>query len=336
MKCHRAAGAWRPAFRRVTMQDISTESMDIKIQKESGVSVHDQLVAQIVFLTATRRLKPGEALPSVRALARQLGIHHNTISEAYQDLVNGNFIVRRRGSRMVVQTPEPSPAHTPSSLDTLISETLRMAHQRGYTTQQLADGIRARLPAEPPQDVLALTPDAGMRRLFEVELRAVLHFPVRSCSPEEVVLNPALATAAVVASPPAFLPAVLAVLPKTQPVVPIVFSSAAVLLNMIRELAQPSLILVVSVSERFLEIARGVLSPVSGPRHSLVEHLLGGQDAPAADAADFLICDVIAVARLRGPARRKAVVYRLISPECLVQIASAIGCNAEPPGFVAP
>ena len=39
-------------------------------------------------MIATRRLKPEEVLPSVRVLARPHKIHHNTVSQAYQDLVD--------------------------------------------------------------------------------------------------------------------------------------------------------------------------------------------------------------------------------------------------------
>jgi len=43
--------------------------MNIRIDKGSDVTVHRQLAEQIVFLIATGKLKPGDALPSVRAMA---------------------------------------------------------------------------------------------------------------------------------------------------------------------------------------------------------------------------------------------------------------------------
>jgi len=42
--------------------------MNIRIDKGSDVTVHRQLAEQIVFLIATGKLKPGDALPSVRAM----------------------------------------------------------------------------------------------------------------------------------------------------------------------------------------------------------------------------------------------------------------------------
>jgi len=45
--------------------------MNIRLSKESEVPIRRQLTEQIVFLIATEMLKPGEALPSVRRLARR-------------------------------------------------------------------------------------------------------------------------------------------------------------------------------------------------------------------------------------------------------------------------
>src|SRR2546421_9142800 len=74
--------------------------MEIRIDSESDVPIRHLLIEQIVFLIATARLTAGEALPSVRELARRLNIHHNTVSDAYQELVRRNWVTRRRGSRL--------------------------------------------------------------------------------------------------------------------------------------------------------------------------------------------------------------------------------------------
>ena len=60
-----------------------------------------------MFFTLPRAsLQPGQALPSVRELARRLKIHHNTVSEAYQDLIRRMWLVGRRGSRVTVRALE--------------------------------------------------------------------------------------------------------------------------------------------------------------------------------------------------------------------------------------
>jgi GntR family transcriptional regulator len=76
--------------------------MQITLSKDSEVPLRQQLAEQIVFLITTGQLHAGEELPSVRALARMCKVHHNTVSEAYQDLVRRGWLTRRRGSRLLV------------------------------------------------------------------------------------------------------------------------------------------------------------------------------------------------------------------------------------------
>jgi GntR family transcriptional regulator len=73
--------------------------MEIHIDGSNDVPIRRQLTEQIMFLIANQRLRDGELLPSVRELARRLKVHHNTVSEAYQDLVQRKWLERRRGSR---------------------------------------------------------------------------------------------------------------------------------------------------------------------------------------------------------------------------------------------
>jgi DNA-binding transcriptional regulator YhcF (GntR family) len=52
------------------------------VSRNSTVSIREQLSAQLVLGILSGRLAPGERLPSVRALARRLRIHPNTVSAA--------------------------------------------------------------------------------------------------------------------------------------------------------------------------------------------------------------------------------------------------------------
>ena len=52
------------------------------------------------------------------------------------------------------------------------------------------------------------------------------------------------------------------------------------------------------MSEHFLMVARGLLGPVVGTRHTLVECLFAGQETAQVPTADVLFCDAIVFARL--------------------------------------
>src|SRR6202162_6278400 len=104
--------------------------MQLHVTKGSEVPVRQQLVEQFVYLIVTESLKPGQSLPSVRELARRLKIHHNTVSEAYQALVRRTWVVRQRGSRLVVGSREVR--RTPAAsdgLDEVINAAMRRARE---------------------------------------------------------------------------------------------------------------------------------------------------------------------------------------------------------------
>ena len=96
--------------------------MDIHIDSSNEVPIRRQLIEQITFMIATERIKDGDSLPSVRELARRLKVHHNTVSEAYQDLVRRKWLERRRGSRLAVISREAP--RDGATLDDLINRTI--------------------------------------------------------------------------------------------------------------------------------------------------------------------------------------------------------------------
>jgi DNA-binding transcriptional regulator YhcF (GntR family) len=75
-------------------------SMVIEINTQSAVPIYEQLRNQIVLGIASHRLMPGEALPSVRRLAADLGINFHTVNKAYTALCDEGYIVidRRKGA----------------------------------------------------------------------------------------------------------------------------------------------------------------------------------------------------------------------------------------------
>jgi len=67
---------------------------------QSPSPIYEQLRDQIVLGIAAKKLVPGEALPSVRNLAADLGINFHTVNKAYAILCDEGYIVmdRRRGA----------------------------------------------------------------------------------------------------------------------------------------------------------------------------------------------------------------------------------------------
>lgn len=67
--------------------------MQIIINHSSMVPIYEQLVDQIKTMILNEELKPGEGLPSVRVLAKELKISALTVKKAYDALEAEGFTI---------------------------------------------------------------------------------------------------------------------------------------------------------------------------------------------------------------------------------------------------
>lgn len=76
--------------------------MVIRIDEYSDVPIYMQIRNQIVMGISSGELKAGEQLPTVRALALEIGINTMTVSKTYQMLKNEGYIMtdRKNGARV--------------------------------------------------------------------------------------------------------------------------------------------------------------------------------------------------------------------------------------------
>ena len=76
--------------------------MVIKIDEYSDVPIYMQIRNQIVIGISNGELAPGEQLPTVRALALEMGINTMTVSKVYQLLKSEGYILtdRKNGARV--------------------------------------------------------------------------------------------------------------------------------------------------------------------------------------------------------------------------------------------
>ena len=81
------------------------ESMLIEIDFNSPEAIYIQLRNQIVMEIAQDRLHDGDSLPSVRSLARDLGVNMHTVNKAYAILREEGYLKldRRRGAVVSVE-----------------------------------------------------------------------------------------------------------------------------------------------------------------------------------------------------------------------------------------
>ncbi len=105
---------------------------------ESNVPIYLQIRNQIVIGIADGELQIGERLPTIRALANDLGINMMTVSKAYQLLKTEGYIFGDRRNGAVVKRPNPDKAKI-SDLSDESQEHLRLiaaeAKLKGFATE---------------------------------------------------------------------------------------------------------------------------------------------------------------------------------------------------------
>lgn len=303
---------------------IAVLPMQISLTKNSDVPMRQQLAEQIVFQITSGKLLAGEEMPSVRALARRVHVHHNTVSEAYQELVRRGWLTRRHGSRLVVGAPTNGRAVS-SSLDELINESIRRAKEAGYSLQALQRRVRERLLAEPPDHVLVVEDEPGLCRIFREEITRRIAWPVEVCSWQQLRAESALAVGAQVLAPRHIAEDVKQLVSPQRPVIPITYSPVDEHLEAIRNLKRPSIIAVASVSESLMKTARGLFAPALGRRHCFQEIQISGKGKQNTDGADIVFCDSVAMPLVSGG---KKVHYQLIPESCLDDLKAALDPNA--------
>ena len=76
--------------------------MFIHIDPSNGIAIYDQVVRQVKFGVAAGSLLPGELVPSVREMAKQLAINPNTVSRAYRQLQDDSVLQQVRGTGLQI------------------------------------------------------------------------------------------------------------------------------------------------------------------------------------------------------------------------------------------
>ena len=118
--------------------------MFFHIDPADGLAIYDQVVRQVKFAVAGGVLKPGNLVPSVRELARELAINPNTVARAYQQLQADGVLqsVRGMGLEVTSGAVKHCQAQRQKLIQTRFRQALSEAKQSGLDhgeLQQLVD-----------------------------------------------------------------------------------------------------------------------------------------------------------------------------------------------------
>jgi GntR family transcriptional regulator len=117
---------------------------------KSGVPVYLQIVQQVKDAAASGNLRPGDALPSVRALAEELRINRNTAARAYTELEAEGVIETRQGAGCFLKANGTSPLRKTVRSERLAAEldaVIVQAHHLQISDEELKTLLEERLAA---------------------------------------------------------------------------------------------------------------------------------------------------------------------------------------------
>ena len=118
----------------------------ISIDTKDATPIYAQLERALRAAIATRRLQPGDQLPTVRQLAVELQVNANTVARVYAELERAGVIETRRGVGSFI-TATPAEARPPREherrLRAFVTRMLAEADAAGFSVDEIATALRA-------------------------------------------------------------------------------------------------------------------------------------------------------------------------------------------------
>ena len=120
----------------------------IKLDMQSRKPIYEQLKEQILKLSMLGILSADEKLPSVRSLARDVGINPNTVQKAYQELERDGIIytVGGKGS-FISANPQPQLEQRLKALED-ISSAVRKALSINCSSEEILEKVHSVIKEE--------------------------------------------------------------------------------------------------------------------------------------------------------------------------------------------
>jgi len=295
--------------------------MDIVLNRRGGVPLHDQLLAQLELKILSGGIVPGQRLPSVRALARRLGLHPNTVSAAYRHLEDAGHVELRRGAGVYVRAGAPGSLEDARGLDEMIRLALNAAFRKGHSGADVRAAVERWMRAAPPERVVVVDPQPQTIEIVAHEVRAVLPIPVSGCTLEELRRDPTLLSGALAVALPYHAPKISRLAPGAGvAMIHIEFSPADH--RALLALPAGAAVLVVSRSPHVLSFAAALIGGLRGDEVLVETRRLEARAEwrRLIPAADLVFADVLSVEGVRQAGPRRLRELRLLGEAAFARI----------------
>jgi DNA-binding transcriptional regulator YhcF (GntR family) len=288
-----------------------------------GDSIAGQLAMQIAMRIISGQIARNEKLPSVRALATQLGIHRNTVSVAYKKLQDMAFVTRGHGSGVFVTRGAARGSAPGDPLETALRQTLQKAAAQGYSLAQIRTAFKC-WASEPVQSkVVVVDENRETAVLFAAEIGRCVGLEVAAMSVAEANARPERFVGVVTVTVPVHLgqlpPTALA---GTVAVANVEFPMEVQ--GLMQALAPGSIVLAVSMSADMVRYALELLPSLRKDGIIVECHLASSPDwRRLVSSADLVLTDMLTAELVRKAGARRPYEVRLISPLVAAEVEAA-------------
>lgn len=124
--------------------------MYILIDNKSGTPIYDQIYTQIKNQILSGELEPESALPSIRALAKDLRISFITTKRAYEELEKDGFLytIPAKGCYVAPRNKELLREENLKKIEARIDEILNLAAACGLKQEDVLEMVRFAMEGE--------------------------------------------------------------------------------------------------------------------------------------------------------------------------------------------
>lgn len=121
----------------------NSHTMNIIISNSGSQPIYEQITGQIKNMVMNGQLKEGDALPSMRTLAKELRISVITTKRAYEDLERDGFITTVVGKGSFIKAADTRLIREEKlkQIENLLSEAVTLAGQSGIERMEIEEMI---------------------------------------------------------------------------------------------------------------------------------------------------------------------------------------------------
>ena len=127
---------------------MSEKKLTLLLDFHSGLPIYTQIVNQIQSQLVNGILKPGDQLPTVRALASELRVNFNTVARAYRILDEARIISTQQGrGTYITEIPPPEVTEKlrKESLTELTKRYISEAYRLGFSEREVSQMVKGSL-----------------------------------------------------------------------------------------------------------------------------------------------------------------------------------------------